>query len=107
PKASQRSARGPRRVRWTREEFQRMANAGFFGDRHVELIGGELFEMVTNPPHDTAVGLSAKAAEAAFGPGFLVRDQKTLDLGRRSQPLPDVVVVPGGLRDYAVAQPKT
>jgi Uma2 family endonuclease len=105
--AARRATGGSRRVRWTREQFHRMADAGFFGDRHVELIGGELFEMVTNPPHETAVGLAVRAATLAFGPNFLVRDQKTLDLGRRYQPLPDVTVVTGDLRDYAAAHPKT
>src|SRR5215210_8680208 len=89
---------GPRRWRWTSKQFHRLANAGFFGDRHVELINGNLYELTTNPPHCTAVHLTAKALEVGFGLGYTVRDQKTPDLGRRYQPQPDVAVVVGNPR---------
>src|SRR4051794_29773414 len=98
---------GPRRWRWTSQQFHRLANGGFFGDRHVELINGDLYELTTNPPHDTAVHLTVDAVKAGFGPGFTVRDQKTLDLGRRYQPQPDVAVVAGNPRDYASKHPTT
>jgi hypothetical protein len=98
---------GPLRWRWTARQFHKLANSGFFGDRKVELIHGELFQLTTNPPHDTAVYLTSDVLRNAFGPGHYVRAQATLDLGRRYQPLPDVLVVPGRARDYSTRHPKT
>jgi Uma2 family endonuclease len=98
---------GPRRWRWTAKQFHKLANLGFFGDRKVELINGDLFPLPTNPPHDTAVHLSSDALRVAFGVGFYIRAQATLELGRRYQPLPDVLVVVGSARDYAAKHPTT
>jgi len=96
---------GPRRWRWTARQFHKLANRGYFGDHKVELVDGELYELAKNPPHDTAVCLTRLALAAAFGPGHAVRDQKTLNLGRRNQPEPDVAVVSGDPRDYATKHP--
>ncbi|HZW31743.1 MAG TPA: Uma2 family endonuclease [Isosphaeraceae bacterium] len=96
---------GPRRWRWTAKQFHKLSNMGFFGDRKVELINGDLYTLPTNPPHDTAVYLTSDTLRAAFGAGYYVRAQATLDLGRRYQPLPDVLVVGGGPRDYAAKHP--
>jgi Uma2 family endonuclease len=98
---------GPRRWRWTAEQYRRLDKLGFFEDHHVELINGELIELTTNPPHDTAVGLTGHALRAAFGPEYAVREEKTLDLGRRYQPHPDVAVVVGSTRDYSTKHPTT
>ena len=106
PTANAPSREGRRRVRWDRDQLFKLVDLGFFRDRHVELIGGEIYEMVTNPPHDTAVNLVNEATRAAFGPGFFVRIQMTLDLGRHNQFVPDIAVVPGTIRDYARVHPK-
>jgi Uma2 family endonuclease len=99
------SREGPRRIRWTKKEFYRLAELGFFQDRHVELVGGELMQMTINPPHCVALGLTSDALRAAFGPGHYVRSQGVLDLAIRHQPQPDLAVVPGVPRDYASAHP--
>ncbi len=98
---------GARRWRWNVDEYRRLDELGFFEDHKVELINGELYELTTNPPHDTSVSLTGTALEAAFGPGYVVREEKTLDLGRRYQPHPDAAVVVGQTRDYAVKHPTT
>ncbi|HKI18317.1 MAG TPA: Uma2 family endonuclease [Isosphaeraceae bacterium] len=98
---------GPRRWRWTAKQFYKLADRGCFGDHKVELIDGELYELTRNPPHDTAVCLTRLALAAAFGPGYAVRDQKTLDLGRRNQPEPDTAVVRGDPRDFTTKHPTT
>jgi Uma2 family endonuclease len=97
----------PRRWRWTTEQFRDLANAGFFRDRHVELINGELIELVLNPPHDTGVYLTLNVLYHLFGHGYVVRPELSLDLGRRYQPIPDVAVVVGEGRDYATRHPTT
>jgi len=96
-----------RRWRWSALEYRRLDDLGFFQDRKVELVNGDLYELTTNPPHDTSVGLTGKALGAAFGGGYVIRKEKTLDLGRRSQPRPDVAVVEGQPRDYSAKHPTT
>jgi Uma2 family endonuclease len=93
--------------RWTRQEYEQLAQIGVFGpDERVELIEGEI---VAVPPqqsrHATGVRLAEDGLRAAFGPGVDVRAQLPLALGPRSEPEPDVAVVPGTARDYANAHP--
>lgn len=78
--------------RWTRREYDRMIDRGVFGPHdRLELLDGLL---VIKEPQDTP-----------FGPGWLVRAQAPVAAGRRSQPEPDVYVVPGAPRDYLREHP--
>jgi Uma2 family endonuclease len=43
------------RFRWTAEQFQKAAEEGWFGDRKVELLDGEVYYMVRNPLHRNCV----------------------------------------------------
>ena len=93
--------------RWTRIEYEKLIDLGIFqpGDP-IELIGGEL--MVAEPQgaeHYTAIQKTARALEAAFGSGWVVRTQGPIGLDDDSEPEPDVAVVPGGLEDYRSAHP--
>jgi Uma2 family endonuclease len=93
--------------RWTRAEYDRLIELRIFqpGDP-IELIGGEL--MVAEPQsaeHYTAICKSARALEAAFGPGWVVRTQGPIGLDDESEPEPDVAVVSGDLADYRSAHP--
>ena len=93
--------------RFTRAEYERLIDLGVFQPgEDIELIGGEL--MVAEPqgaPHYTAIRKTAKALEAAFGPGWEVRTEGPIGLDDESEPEPDVAVVPGGPEDYARAHP--
>src|SRR5215468_4978070 len=93
--------------RWTRAEYDKLIELGFFEPNEpVELIGGEL--MVAEPQgarHYTAIAKTAKALEAAFGPGWTVRMQAPIGLDDESEPEPDVAVVPGELEDYRSEHP--
>ena len=64
----------PRSRRWSRSEYYRMAELGWFRGQRVELLAGEVVKM---PPqrdtHVIGVSLTAKALAAAFGPAFWVR----------------------------------
>jgi Uma2 family endonuclease len=51
------------------------------------------------------MALTAEALRAALGPGWLVRVQDPVALDDESEPEPDVVVVPGGPRDYLFEHP--
>lgn len=100
--------REPTPYLWSRDEYYRLAELGFFEGKRVELIEGEVFEMPPMlSPHVTAVRLSANTLERAFGPAYHARSQVPLSLGDRSDPEPDVAVVPGDVRDYASQHPTT
>jgi Uma2 family endonuclease len=91
----------PHTRRWTRAEYYRLADLGFFTGQRVELIGGRVVKM---PPmknaHVIGVSLAEDALRAAFGAGHWVRTQAPLNLTRTSAPEPDVAVVAGRPRDY-------
>ncbi len=87
--------------RWTREEYYRMGEMGFFQGQRVELIEGEI--MVLSPqnwPHTSTVARVGEALHRAFGAGFWVRMQFPLNLST-SDPEPDVSVVAGRIEDYS------
>jgi len=93
--------------RFSRAEYEKLIELGVFQPGEaIELIGGEL--MVAEPQgaaHYTAIQKTAKALEAAFGPGWNVRTQGPIGLDDDSEPEPDVAVVPGGPDDYRRAHP--
>lgn len=95
--------------RWTREEYDRMIEAGIFapGER-VELLDGEI--LATSPqnsPHSTGIRLTEEALRIAFGAGYDVRVQMPVALDAYSEPEPDVSVVRGSPRDYRDAHPSS
>lgn len=105
------------RVRpWTRDEFRRAYHSGVFapGER-LELIQGVIYEKgertsegivaAQYTPHYTSVRAVTKVMERAFGEGYEVRPQGPLDVGRSSDPEPDVTVVTGSITDYARREP--
>jgi Uma2 family endonuclease len=93
-------------VRYTQEEYVRMAQAGVFGDRRVELVDGVVYEMTPQlSPHAATVMQAYEVLRAVFSPGFSIRPQMPLDLGLTSMPEPDLAVVPGTPRDYYSAHP--
>lgn len=96
-----------RRRRFSRAEYEKLIELGVFQPGEpIELIGGEL--MVAEPQgaaHYTAIRKTAKALEAAFGPGWEVRMQGPVGLDDESEPEPDVAVVPGSPDDYGRAHP--
>jgi Uma2 family endonuclease len=93
--------------RFSRVEYERLIELGVFQPGEaIELIGGEL--MVAEPQgaaHYTAIRKTAKALEAAFGPGWEVRTQGPIGLDDDSEPEPDVAVVSGSPDDYRLAHP--
>lgn len=101
-------ARYPIRTRrFSRAEYERLIGLGVFQPGEpIELLGGEL--MVAEPQgaaHYTAIRKTARALEAAFGPGWEVRTQGPIGLDDDSEPEPDVAVVPGNPEDYGRAHP--
>src|SRR6266511_4225477 len=93
--------------RFTRAEYERLIDpGGLERGAAIEPIGGELLGAEPQgAPHYTAILKTAKALEAVFGPGWVVRTQGPIGLDDDSEPEPDIAVVPGGPDDYARAHP--
>lgn len=97
----------PPRHRFSRAQYERMVEAGVFGpgDR-LELLEGEILDMAPQKSrHATAVTLVGDALRVVFGAGVTVRVQLPFALDDRSEPEPDVAVVPGLPRDYRDSHP--
>jgi Uma2 family endonuclease len=91
----------PRPYRWTADEYYKLSEAGFFQDRRVQLIDGEIIEMpIQTNFHAAARTLTRDVLSQAFGAGFWVRELAPLDLSLYTVPDPDHAVVPGKPRDY-------
>lgn len=94
--------------RWTRREYERLAEGFFPPGKRVELIEGVIYDMTPQKSfHTTACQLANEALRNAFPAesGFVVRLQFPLGLGEHSEPEPDLAVVPGSIRDYREAHP--
>lgn len=89
------------RFRFTREQYYRLAELGFFHGKRVERIRGEIVEMSPkNWPHVVGCHKTAAVLERAFaGIGWVSR-QDPLSLVD-SDPEPDVAILAGKLEDYA------
>ncbi|HEU5407786.1 MAG TPA: Uma2 family endonuclease [Nitrospira sp.] len=95
--------------RWTRREYDRMAEAGLFGpDEQVELLEGEIITVTPQQSlHSACIGLIDGALRQAFGPSYWIRIQLPLIVDPDSEPEPDLAVVPGSPRDYVHDHPRT
>lgn len=92
--------------RWTREEFYRLAECGFFEDERVELLDGEIWTLpAQNTPHFSAVEAAAEVLLIAFGESHTARRHGPITLDDGTEPEPDVVIAPGSWRDYVGHHP--
>lgn len=90
-----------RPLRWSSEEYHGLSEAGFFGERRVELVKGEIVEMgAMDGPHWTACVTTQDALRSVFDVGFVVAMQLPIKLQNGSEPQPDVLVVRGQARDF-------
>ena len=92
----------PRRRRWTKSEFYRMADLGWFTGQRAELVDGEI--VVLSPRkflHASTTDRVAEQLKNLLGFGYWVRTQLPLDTGEASLPEPDISVVRGRREDYS------
>lgn len=93
--------------RWSRADYYRLGELGFFDGKRVELIRGEILAMSPmGSRHAFHVLLVAERLRGLAGRGCHVRTQVPLNLGD-SEPEPDVAVVAGTLHDFIDAHPTT
>jgi Uma2 family endonuclease len=95
--------------RWTRREYERMVEAGYFGpDERLELVDGIIYEMTPqSSPHAVAVRLTRQALAPVFSEGFDILVQMPLALGDDGEPEPDLAVVAGSPRDHLASHPRS
>jgi Uma2 family endonuclease len=93
--------------RWTREEYERLVEAGFFSpEERLELVDGMIYEMTPHTTwHATGILNCEEELRAVFSEGFHVRTQLPLALGSHAEPEPDLAVVPGRRHDYRSGHP--
>jgi Uma2 family endonuclease len=93
--------------RWTREEYEKLVEQGFFPpDERLELVEGVIYEMTPQSSfHSTGIRFAESALRPAFTAGFDIRIQMPLALGFDSEPEPDIAVVAGTARDYLHSHP--
>jgi len=91
----------PSPYRWTRDQFNEIGGMGLFEGRRAILVEGEILAMpAMNDPHRTALVLADEAFRAAFGPGYFLSMQSPFDIGKATDPEPDLAVIKGSVRDY-------
>jgi Uma2 family endonuclease len=96
------TATAPAPYRFTRDEYYRMAEAGLFQNKRVELLEGEIITMSPhNTLHASTVYQVAHSLEQVIGNTTCVRCQLPIVLNSRNEPEPDIAVcipVPGSYK---------
>lgn len=85
--------------RFTRAEFDAMAEAGVFGEgERAELLGGVVYSMPGEGfPHADAVDQLADALSSVMPSGFALRVRTRLDLPEDGEVYPDILVQQAGV----------
>lgn len=92
--------------RWTIQQFHDAGEMGLFEGQPVMLIQGEILAMSPiNPPHQGTTTIVGDVLRAAFGGGFVIREQGPFNIGNATDPQPDVAVVEGDPRQFLRAHP--
>ena len=84
-----------------------MVEAGILGpEDSVELIEGEILVMSAEGPlHVAEIGAAAEALRTAFGESYWIRLGNPFAVDDRSEPEPDLLIVPGKPHDYRERHP--
>ncbi|MCG8448108.1 MAG: Uma2 family endonuclease [Pirellulales bacterium] len=91
----------PQAKRWTREEYYRLGEQGWFLEERVELIDGEILVLTPQSSwHAYATDKLASLLEVIFSKGYWIRAQLPLPFGELHEPEPDISVVRGQRDDF-------
>ncbi len=107
-RAEPNSSTGLVSYRLTVARFLKMIDAGIFQDEEdIELLAGRLIqEMTKDAPHDFAVTSLAQKYRGILGPSWIVREEKSVVLGRYWRPEPDLTALRGPLDRYRTRAPR-
>ncbi len=111
----------PPKIKWTREDYYRLSDLGFFNGKRVELIDGEIFVKYTytefdegeyeisamSSLHYVGVNVATEVLREVFKKKFFVAVQCPINVSEDSEPEPDIAVIEGKGRDFKNAIPKT
>jgi Uma2 family endonuclease len=102
-----RSHAGPVPYRLTVRQFKRMIDARIFADDdHVELLGGMLVDKMTkNDPHNFTIDMLGAILSRDLPLDWIVRQEKSVVLGRYWRPEPDLAVARGPRDRYRSSSP--
>lgn len=91
----------PRPFHWTVEAYHRAAEAGAFGhDARVELVFGRVIERMSQSNlHFNLVEYLMDCLRAVVPPQYRVRDEKPIQISFDGEPIPDITVIAGSLRN--------
>lgn len=93
--------RPDRPFRFTREQYYKLGELGFFDGKRVELIFGEVVEMSPiNWPHVVGCRKTAELLERAFAGAAWINRAEPINL-THSDPQPDIAVISGRFEDYS------
>ena len=93
--------------KWTKAEYYRLAELGFFEGKRTELIEGEIIEMPTmNTPHATAIRKVNSQLLEVFSENHIVDSQMPMEFGENTELVPDVAVIQGNIDDFEDIHPK-
>src|SRR5437763_11462464 len=91
----------PQIKRWTREQYYRLAEEGYFRGQRVQLIDGEIIQM---PPmgheHAVAIMRATNWLSDFCKDELLLRVQMPLNALEDSDPEPDLAIIPGPIEAY-------
>src|SRR5262245_35306960 len=92
----------PRAIRWTRDEYYRLADLGLFVGRRVQLLNGEIIEMpAMKNPHVVALNRVRDGLLARLPAGYELHQQVPITRGLAGVWLP--VSAPG---EPAISDPE-
>lgn len=93
--------------RFTLDEYHRLIELGFFDeDDHIELIDGEIIEMVSKGrPHETCLRRLWKELPKLVGDRATLQSQAPVTLPPNSEPEPDFAILQNRADDYLSAHP--
>ena len=94
-----------RPLRWSIDDYHQIINTGILTDRRVELIAGEILEMVPeSADHTYTWGSLVTRLSQTLGDRALVRPPAPITLSQ-SEPEPNIAIVAGTWSDYADRHP--
>jgi len=92
----ERTKRKTGRFRWTPEQFQKAADDGWFDDRKVELLDGDVYYMVRNPLHRNCVWKIYELLSALLDKQqWTITREDDVEIGDGWVPSPDVAILRG------------
>jgi Uma2 family endonuclease len=98
---NRKTAAVPNSIHWTVEEFYRIVALPSLASRRLQLLCGEILEMLPpGPVHDTVLALAQYLLMSVFCQGYIVRNQCCFPIDDDSDLIPDLAVVEGVPRDY-------